>query len=86
LNFRPTFDIVAGISDQAYGCGACVPADKTSGKCAECATKDCNEVIVLGEDYLCDSFSFNADDKKFVAAKTQQTCKVLKDKKRMCNK
>jgi hypothetical protein len=85
-NFRPTFNVSVGISEQAYACGECDSGDKTSGKCADCDTADCNAVIVAGEDYKCDSYSFNDTAEEFKAAEEQITCKSRKDEDKICNK
>jgi len=80
----PILNILTGITAQAYGCGPC-PAD-SAATCSECAGTECHKLLVAGDDFMCDTFTFDATSKAFKAADTQQKCKAVESVKNKCNK
>jgi len=90
--YGPSFDILTGIANYTYGCGAC-PTDKDGNpdpKCAVCtgnATNNatCNKVVA-GPDFSCYNFAYDSDKKVFAIQKADPiTCHSLNGTKAHCN-
>lgn len=80
----PTISLTGGLSDVAYGCGACVQAETDKG-CKACEEDDCNKEVMV-ETYECAHNVWETD--KFKAKDKMQVCSVAKgtDKaKKICN-
>jgi len=80
----PFLNLLTGITDQAYACGAC--PDNTAATCATCDKAECNKVLVEADDFMCDSFTFDTASKKFKAAENKQACHAVKEGTNTCNK
>ena len=83
---RPTFSVLGGVAKYDYGCGAC-PADTPA--CMDCdsnSTVACNTPDLLGEDFQCYDYSYNADKKVFAIKKDPITCHRLNETKIHCNR
>ena len=87
----PMFAEYTGMSSQAYGCGTC-DADAKDKTCKECTAAEgknpCNTAVTApagAQKFECFAYTYDADSKKFTAAKTATTCHALKGTDIKCN-
>jgi len=85
---QPKFVEFTGLSAGVeYKCGKCdgETKDITCEECDGSADAACNKPKETAEDFMCHSYSFDAETKLFTAAKDAVACKRLKETAIGCN-